>query len=221
MPELLPLFPLGTVLLPGAVLPLHVFEDRYRVLVGELLSRPEDERVFGVVAIRQGREVGVDGVSALHAVGTAAHLVRAVPHEDGRYDVVTVGARRFRLEEVERGRPYAQGRVTWLDEEPGRPSAALDAAVREAVGGYVEALGSAAGLDVEVPALPADPVPLSFAVAGSLRLDEHDRQGLLEAADAAGRLRTALGLLRRETALLRTLSCVPAPELLRLGGDPN
>jgi Lon protease-like protein len=65
----LPLFPLGTVLFPGVLLPLHVFEERYRSMVRDLLDAPAEERRFGVVAIREGREVGADGIRALHAVG--------------------------------------------------------------------------------------------------------------------------------------------------------
>ena len=119
MPSRLPLFPLSAVLLPRAVLPLHVFEDRYRVLVRYLLGLPEHERVFGVVAIRSGREVGADGVRALHDVGCAARLVRVHEHEDGRFDIVTTGDRRFVLRGVEHDRPYLVGAVDWLDEPPG------------------------------------------------------------------------------------------------------
>ena len=89
MTERLPLFPLGTVLFPGLVLPLHIFEPRYRTLVADLVALPESEpRRFGVVAIRAGREVGADGVRALHAVGCTAELRQVQRHEDGRYDIV-------------------------------------------------------------------------------------------------------------------------------------
>ena len=97
MSDRLPLFPLGLVLLPGLLLPLHVFEERYRTLVGQLLDLPEEQRRFGVVAIREGREVGADGVTALHEVGCVAQVRRIEPHEDGRFDIVTTGATRFRL----------------------------------------------------------------------------------------------------------------------------
>src|SRR5580704_11413337 len=96
MSEMLPLFPLGTVLYPGLLLPLHIFEERYRRLVRDLLDGPEPQR-FGVIAIRQGRETGVDGVSDLYEIGCTATLRRVAEHEDGRYDLVTVGADRFRL----------------------------------------------------------------------------------------------------------------------------
>ncbi|HEY7880701.1 MAG TPA: LON peptidase substrate-binding domain-containing protein, partial [Streptosporangiaceae bacterium] len=75
MSETIPLFPLGTVLYPALLLPLHIFEDRYRQLVGDLLEGPEPRR-FGVIAIRRGRETGIDGVSALYEVGCAAVLRR-------------------------------------------------------------------------------------------------------------------------------------------------
>ena len=79
MSEMLPLFPLSAVLFPGMRLPLHIFEERYRVLVTDLLAKPEPRR-FGVIAIRNGREVGADGVTALHEVGCVA----AVPHGGNR-----------------------------------------------------------------------------------------------------------------------------------------
>ena len=90
MSETLPLFPLGTVLYPGLLLPLHIFEERYRQLVRDLLDGPEPRR-FGVIAIRKGRETGVAGISSLHEIGCTATLRRVAEHDDGRFDLVTVG----------------------------------------------------------------------------------------------------------------------------------
>src|SRR5262250_2763487 len=87
MTETLPLFPLGMVLYPGLVLPLHVFEDRYKQLVRDLLSEPEPRR-FGVIAIREGRETGIGGVSALHEVGCTATIREVVEADNGEYDLV-------------------------------------------------------------------------------------------------------------------------------------
>src|ERR1700745_1986969 len=103
MSELLPLFPLGTVLYPGMLLPLHIFEERDRHLVGALLARPEPRR-FGVIAIRKGRETGVDGVQSLYEIGCTATLRRVERHEDGRFDIVTVGTQRFRLLRLDHNR---------------------------------------------------------------------------------------------------------------------
>src|SRR5450755_3226061 len=126
MSELLPLFPLGTVLYPGLLMPLHIFEDRYRQLVGDLLARPEP-RQFGVIAIRQGRETGVDGVSALYEIGCVATLRQVTEHDDGRFDVMTVGTQRFRLLELDESRPYLQGHVDLIAEESGDEAAAAGA----------------------------------------------------------------------------------------------
>ena len=217
MPESLPLFPLGTVLLPGLVLPLHVFEERYRVLVRELLALPEEERRFGVIAIRQGREVGADGVQALYEVGCVAHLRRVEPYEDGRFDIVTTGTARFRLDALDEQGPYLTGEVEVLPDAMGDAPEAplLDRAGRAAFAGYLAALSEASGEEIELPELPDNPLVLGFLVAATTALDLDERQRLLALDDGVTRLRAELALLRRETTLLRHLSAAPAPELAR------
>ena len=218
----LPLFPLGTVLFPGLVLPLHVFEERYRVLVRELLELPEDERRFGVVAIRTGREVGADGVAALHDVGCVAHLRSVEAHEDGRFDLVTTGTARFRLTSVEPSPdPYLVGDVQVLADQAGAEAPLLDRAVRAAFRDYLDALAGATGEPIEVPELPDDPLVLGYLVAATTALDLVERQRLLAEGDGSSRLRAELWLLRREATLLRHLSAVPAPELARTPAGPN
>ena len=215
MPEL-PLFPLGhTVLFPGVVLPLHVFEERYRELVRTLVARENPgPRRFGVVAIKQGWEIGAEAVRALHAVGCAAELRRVSRHPDGRFDIVTVGSDRFRLLGVDRtSRPYLVGRVRWL---PGDPpdeggGALLAAGVGALFREYAAAAAELQGGEVELPALPGDPSVLSFLVASSAVLTLEDRQVLLEAATAAARLRAELRLLKRETTMVRRLRALPLP----------
>ncbi|HMC71324.1 MAG TPA: LON peptidase substrate-binding domain-containing protein, partial [Mycobacteriales bacterium] len=98
----LPLFPLGTVLFPGVPLPLHIFEERYLTLVRELVALHEGaSRRFGVVAIREGREVGADSVRAFYPVGCTAELRNVEEYDDGRFDIVTVGASRFVVHELD------------------------------------------------------------------------------------------------------------------------
>src|SRR5206468_10269941 len=94
MAEMLPLFPLGAVLYPGMLLPLHIFEERYRQLVRDLLDDPEPRR-FGVIAIRKGRETGIDGVQSMYEIGCTAVLRRVEQHEVGRCEIVTVGSDMF------------------------------------------------------------------------------------------------------------------------------
>ncbi|MCX6431816.1 MAG: LON peptidase substrate-binding domain-containing protein, partial [Actinobacteria bacterium] len=113
----LPLFPLNTPLVPGLVLPLHIFEHRYRDLVAELLAiEDEDAREFGVVAIRDGRIVERDGIDALYPIGTATVLRQAELFDDGRYDIVTTGSRRFRLLGVDDSEPLLRAQVEFLDD---------------------------------------------------------------------------------------------------------
>lgn len=223
MPQPLPLFPLGTVLFPGLVLPLHVFEQRYRTLVNELLELPDPQRRFGVVAIRQGREVGVDGVHALYDVGCVAELRRAEPYEDGRFDIVCVGAERFTLAALVDSPSYLVGEVDLLPEQPGSAAELplLDAAVRAAFGDYLTAVSAASGDELDSPELPDSPLVLSYLVAAATALDLDVRQQLLAEVDGATRLRTELAVLRRETTLLRRLAAAPSPDLLRGPVSPN
>lgn len=219
----LPLFPLGTVLFPGLVLPLHVFEPRYRDLVRDLLKLPEDQQQFGVVTIREGREVGSGGITALHDVGCTARLRRVEAYDDGRFDLVTVGAERFRLTALSTEQSYFAGEVEWLPDTLGDVDEAtvLDAPVRAAYLGYLQALADAGGTKVEVPELPDDPLVLSHLVGATMLLDLADRQDLLEQPDGRARLRRELSLLRRESAFLSVLAAAPAPELARGPISPN
>ncbi|MGI8697099.1 MAG: LON peptidase substrate-binding domain-containing protein [Mycobacteriales bacterium] len=213
MPETLPLFPLGSVLFPGVLLPLHVFEDRYRILVRSLLDAPEDApRQFGVVAIRQGSESGPHVAAALHPVGCAAELRRVDHRSDGTYDLVTVGVRRFRLREVDTdSAPYLLGDIDWLPpEEPTGPEATLHASrVRELFEEYLTTVAATGGAEVTPYELPDEPAVLSYLVASATLLTLDDRQELLEYDDCASRLRAEIGLLWREIALVRELHAVP------------
>ncbi|HUZ35465.1 MAG TPA: LON peptidase substrate-binding domain-containing protein [Streptosporangiaceae bacterium] len=214
MSETLPLFPLGTVLYPGLVLPLHIFEERYRQLVRDLLDQPEP-RSFGVIAIRKGRETGIDGVAALHEIGCTATLREVTPHQDGRFELVTVGTRRFRLLGLDHSQPYLRGEIDLLAERAGdEATAALTAAaVRRAFREYLDVLATRGAARVHVPDLPDEPVLLSYLVAASMIVDLSDRQALLAEPDAAGRLAAERALLARETSILRTLTSTPATEL--------
>ncbi|WTW94404.1 LON peptidase substrate-binding domain-containing protein [Streptomycetaceae bacterium NBC_01309] len=221
----LPLFPLNSVLYPGLVLPLNIFEERYRRLVRDLLARPEGERRFGVVALRSGREVGdlpLDPVEALFPVGCVAEVATIRPHADGRFDVVATGATRFRLLSVDSSGPYLVGEVERMDEPRGDDAEVLALAVSQAFAEYQRRLLGAQGRGpVELPELPDDAVVLSYLVAAAMVLDLTDKQTLLVAEDGTVRLRTELSLLRRENVLLEHIRALPAVELVRQGTEPN
>jgi uncharacterized protein len=131
MGELIPLFPLGTPLFPGIVLPLQIFEPRYRRLMRDLLDLPEagDRRFFGVVAIRQGWEVErIAPAEALYDIGCTARVQAVRPQADGGFRIVTVGGERFRLLDVvvADDPPYLRGQVEWLADEEAAEEAAGD-----------------------------------------------------------------------------------------------
>jgi uncharacterized protein len=169
MSEVIPLFPLSSPLFPGIVLPLEIFENRYRRLVADLVALPpgSPRRMFGVVAIRQGWEVErVAPAEALYDVGCTARVeaVRAKP--DGGFRVVTVGADRFRLLDVLVGTeddgdpPYLRAEVEWL---AGEEEAEEAAAGRD---GLVEPAGTALGRPVDDVAAAVARGSLDLLVGG-------------------------------------------------------
>ena len=222
MRQTLPLFPLGAVLYPGMVLPLHIFEERYRQLVRDLMDKP-DPRQFGVIAIRKGRETGVDGVQSLYEIGCIATLRRVEQYPDGRFDIVTVGTSRFRLLALDESLEYLQGDVEPLTDEAVDPDAAvpLVRAVQAAFHAYVDALTEEGGAVVKVDDLPSEPTMLSFLVAAAMVIDLPERQSLLAEPDAVRRLSAQRSLLARETAVLKATTSRPAPDLRYTPQSPN
>ncbi len=196
------LFPLNTVLFPGAVLNLHVFEPRYRQLVAECL---EADEAFGVVLIREGREAGETDVLP-HDVGTTAEICDVTRLPAGRYYITTTGRRRFRIRKVVRNEPYLLVDVDYLDEHtpPGVNLGSLHDEVcdefREYLRLLVEFSGTAADIDV-----PADPVDVSFLIGDAIQVADEMKQRLLEISDTGERLETELDYLRRSLPQLRQL----------------
>ena len=224
MGTILPVFPLGTVLFPGLVLPLHIFEERYRTLVRELVASPEDgPHEFGVVTLRRGLEVSSDGepgqpadaepvtADQVYEVGCTAELRKVTELPDGRFDIVTVGRRRFKVLSIEAGTaPYLTATIDWMpDDEPaGEIADLLAPRVLAAFRTYLDLLRPAAEVFDEVP---ADPTILSHLIAATAQLTNDERHLLLAAPDTATRLRTELKLLNREAGLLARVRAVPVP----------
>lgn len=226
MTEMLPIFPLSTVLFPGMRLPLNIFEERYRRLVRDLEEGPEP-RQFGVVAIRKGRETGADtieGIESLHAVGCVAAVRRASERGDGGYDLQTVGTDRFRLLSLDRSRPYFRGEIERLPDQagdPGEPGQPVVPRVQAGFREYLNALADRGGGVITVADLPDEPLLLSYVVAAAMIIDLRDRQALLAAPDAVSRLKAERALLARETAMLRATTSRPAPDFKHQPYSPN
>ncbi|MFF5404867.1 LON peptidase substrate-binding domain-containing protein [Streptomyces misionensis] len=235
----LPLFPLNTVLFPGLVLPLNVFEERYRAMMRELLKTPEDEpRRFAVVAIRDGYEVapsapgmpdptaqpergpaagfGPDPLKAFHGLGCVADAATIRERTGGGFEVLATGTTRVRLLSVDASGPFLTAELEELAEEPGDEAGALAEGVLRAFRQYQKRLAGARERSLATSAeLPDDPSVVSYLVAAAMVHDTPTKQRLLQAPDTASRLRDELKLLRGETAIIRTLPSLPAFELTR------
>ncbi|MEU1310154.1 LON peptidase substrate-binding domain-containing protein [Streptomyces cinnamoneus] len=240
----LPLFPLNSVLFPGLVLPLGVFEQRYRALMRDLSKLPEDEpRRFGVVAIRDGHEVapsapglpdesrpepgpasgfGPDPLKSFHTIGCTAEAATIRERPDGTYEVLATGTTRFRLLSVDASGPYLTGEVETVEEQQGEGAGALASGVVRAFRTYQKRLAGANEASLARRAeLPGEPQVLSYLVAAAAVLDTPVKQRLLQAPDTATRLAEELKLLRAETAVISKLPSLPAVELTRRPTSPN
>lgn len=203
----LPLFPLSSVLYPGAAIPLHVFEERYRRMFATIIG---GGRRFGVVAITSGREV--DPEPRFQSVGCVAEIGEVRPYPDGRMDVVARGGARFKVDTVVRTSPYIVAAVTILEERAGDQAEARAAVAVALFDRYLAAMHALAGEPAGEREAPADPVAASYLVAAGLRIDLPDKQRLLALPSAAERLLAEVGLLRRELALFERLEVSgPAP----------
>lgn len=212
------------MLVPGLVLPLHIFEPRYRQLIEDLLAIPEEQnREFGIVAIRDGRDIERDGMDALYPVGTATVLRQHEQREDGRYDIVTTGSRRFRLLELDASAPLLRGDVDFLDDVSTDADGVLAAHVAREFTVYRSILSGRLAQDdeVEVDDLPDDPTVLSYLVTAAMVLPQDERQQLLATADTATRLALARQALVRENLLIGALGAVPAIELTAINPSVN
>jgi uncharacterized protein len=203
MGESLGLFPLSTVLVPGAALRLHIFEDRYKELIGECLDRKE---AFGVVLERHGRETG-DALDPV-AVGTAARIREAARLPEGRLFIVTRGIARFHIDAIVQREPYIRANVTYLPERIGSAPAAkaLRETAAENFNEYLHSLLALLGRTIEDEIdLPQDAAASSYLIADTLQLKPPVKQRLLEIESADERLRLEIALMQAETRRLRAI----------------
>lgn len=214
----LPLFPLSIVLSPGTILPLAVFEPRYRALVTDLLDGP-DAPEFGVVALRSGNEVGAGRQPDIAHVGCTAVLQHVDSLRPGTFRVKARGTQRFLLRRIlPDPAPYLVGDVTWLPEQDGdtRVLPGLARTVRELLARYNDMLG----LEHDAPSYRRDldaARRLSYEVADRLLLPLNVKLQLLEAATTQQRLETACALLAREIDLYALFGALPhIPDATRL-----
>jgi len=222
--EQLPIFPLNTVMFPGVRVPLHVFEDRYRALVHHLLAISDKSlRLFGIVAIREGYEVGQHGVHSVHRVGCVVQMTSVEPYEDGRFDIEVLGRQRMRLDGLDTSGEFLVGDVEMLAERTAKGSDAAHEAARtyETFEEYRRRLSQMRGGDVLDGDLPRDPEFLSYSLAATCLLTLAERQALLEADTPLDRLVMLRFALREEMRAMRAIPSLPATEGARTSWSPN
>ncbi len=194
----LPLFPLNLVLFPGMDLPLHIFEERYKDMIGECL---EQDVPFGVVLIKDGMEVGAPADP--ERIGTSTRILRSEVLGQGRMNIMTKGERRFEIEEIVQRVPHVVGRVRFLVEIEGEGCADLVPQINEEYVNLVQNLAALTGGYTSRVDIPEDPIELSYAIAANLDMEPHLRQSLLVTETAATRLFDLIPLLKQGHEALR------------------
>ena len=169
---LLPLFPLEIVLFPGAPLPLHIFEPRYKEMISECL---EQKRPFGMVRVKE---------SALASVGCSATILNVIKkYDDGRLDIAAEGQQRFEIERLNQERSYLQGEVTYFNDEPSQVANGPKETLIQLHEQLFSILGHSAEVERDAPSL-------SFHLANELPVDLDFKQALLEMKSEAERVET-------------------------------
>lgn len=205
----LPLFPLGSVLFPGMILPLHIFEERYKTMMQRCLTNNEP---FGVVLIRDGHEVGAGQVT-LFDIGTMAYITQIDRLDDGRMNIASLGLHRFKIHEVyESKEPYLIGLVEEFPFSEINEAEALHAAsgVGPLLLRYLDVLGKVSDADVSLDKVPEDATTLAFLAAIVVRAPMPEKQNLLSIASLPALLQEEKKLLERELQVL-TLMLKSAP----------
>jgi len=198
----LPLFPLGTVLFPGMPLPLHIFEDRYKIMIGLCLERRQP---FGVVLIKEGVEA-LGSLAEPHLVGCTARITQVERLGQGRMIIGVIGRRRFRILSLNRDLPYLVGKAVYYplsDEETGTDDAARR--LRPLVIRYMEELSRIEGTDFNPVQIPEESISLAFTAAALLRIPVIQKQAFLAALSADELLRDLRKHYRREVAFLKVM----------------
>ena len=196
----LPLFPLNVVLFPHMPLPLHIFEPRYRQMIAECL---EEGHSFGVVAIREGTETG----ATPYDVGTLAKIVRIDRLDDGRMNLLVMGASRFAIVRTAEDRPYLRGEIRIIPEtgDDLDATARLTEVTAVTFRQYSNLLRELVGRQPDEAEPPMEPELLSYLIAAALNLQVPEKQTLLAEARTDSRLLLELRLLRKEIALLKQM----------------
>lgn len=194
----LPLFPLNLVLFPGMPLPLHIFEERYKAMIGDCMRY---NTPFGVSLIRSGQEVGAAAVP--FSTGTTARVLRSEMLDGGRINIITKGEKRYEIVEITQQEPHVAAVVRFLDEPVGEGFTGVSPELSEEYTRLIQGLITLSGGYMSDVTIPDDPVELSYLIAANLDAPTPVRQELLEAPTAADRLNRLIPLLKRRNHALQ------------------
>jgi Lon protease-like protein len=199
-PMHLPLFPLRLALFPGMMLPLHIFEPRYRAMIHYCL---ENQSPFGVVMIREGQESG--GPATPYEIGTAARITKVEKESDGRMNIMAVGTRRFRIEKLDHSHSYLSAEVSHYPILNGSTTQAMVMAnrIRPKILRYVELLAKSTGTQLQLAQLPEDPTTLAMLIGIAIQVNPEEKQKILALAGIPEMLDWENFYLARELQLLQ------------------
>lgn len=199
----IPLFPLNTVLFPGMPISLHIFEERYKLMIQDCLA---ENLTFGVVLIAEGAEAH-GRLATPHPIGCTAQITQVEKLAGGRLNIVAVGKNRFRIETLDDSQPYLRGRVALYPLENHTPEALQepDAYLRRWVARYLKMLESAGQTTIDMQRMPQDALTFAYLAATLIQVPPAQKQPLLAAPSAGAFMQDLRELYRREVALLRTL----------------
>jgi Lon protease-like protein len=210
--EVIPIFPLSTVLVPGMNFPLHIFEARYRQLVTDLLALAETDRKFGVISIKAGWEVGEDQIPTLYNVGTIANVRKVKQLADGKFDLQTTGSDRFEIKEVFKNRaPYLTARVVIVPPVVSDQTDYQVSTTQSAYLNYLRTMGEVT--EVTYARLPTQGSALANLLISTISFNVPEQQFLLEMNNVSDKLNKLTQIFKRESKLLQTIPSIPAPYL--------
>lgn len=203
----LALFPLNTVLFPGMPLALHIFEERYKLMIGDCI---EARKPFGVVLIKKGTEA-LGPLADPYLIGCTAQITQVQRLEEGRMNIAAIGRERFRILSLERNAPYLIGRVEEYplsDWEPERLSEAAEKLL-PLVSRYMAELSQLEGVELDPKQIPQEPVKLAYFGAALLQVPVEQKQSLLSTGEAAEMLTAMRDMYRREISFIKHMLTMP------------
>jgi len=203
----IPLFPLGVVLLPGTLLPLHIFEERYKEMIGECLA---ENREFGIVYF-SGDEI--------NRIGCSAQIVKLLKtYENGEMDIITVGTNRFFIKELDETQACFQAKIVLFDDDPEEETDELKQLVISGIN-LLEELRSVTGIESDEAVFKeeSDIRKVSFLISGNDGFRPTEKQNFLEMTSTKKRLKNAVGALKK--VIQRARLSLEIQEIINGNGD--